>query len=218
MLSLLIDMIKHSQSTQSNKFAVFLQYLKKEVRNGVSFLHADKHQSFYKLTLSFLMEVARHVQRNQNRKLGIFFQYIMKKVSQLLCVLWWCKTFRYFTRVQSCSLLLVFSFSLTAVCISRISCSDHPKLSFIFVRHVSNCVFHSSVSLLTPKSFCSYTFVFNFCISSNFVINSFFRFSTSRLFLLVNVSFILLFLSSSISAIVVSVFFWISQTGPYFLC
>ena len=48
-LSLLIGMIKHSQRTQSNKFVIFLQYLTKEVRNGVHFLHADKHQSFDKL-------------------------------------------------------------------------------------------------------------------------------------------------------------------------
>ena len=60
-LSLLMGMIKHSQSTQSNKFAISLQNLKNEVRNGVHFLHADKHQSFYKLALSFLMKVARHV-------------------------------------------------------------------------------------------------------------------------------------------------------------
>ena len=46
-LSLLIDMIKHSQSTQSNKSAISLQYLKKEVRDGVHFLHADKHQSWH---------------------------------------------------------------------------------------------------------------------------------------------------------------------------
>ena len=31
MLSLLTSMIKHSQSTQSNKFSISLQYLKKEV-------------------------------------------------------------------------------------------------------------------------------------------------------------------------------------------
>ena len=37
MLSLLIGMIKHSQSTQSNKFAISLQYLKKEVCNGLQF-------------------------------------------------------------------------------------------------------------------------------------------------------------------------------------
>ena len=36
-------MMKNSQSTQSNKFAISLQYLKKEVGNGVHFLHADKH-------------------------------------------------------------------------------------------------------------------------------------------------------------------------------
>ena len=83
-LSLLMGMIKHSQSTQSNKFAISLQYLKKEVRNGVHFLHADKHQNFYKLTLSFLMEVARHVQSTQNRKLVKFLQYIKKNVLQLL--------------------------------------------------------------------------------------------------------------------------------------
>ena len=72
-------MIKHFQSTQSNKFAISFQYLRKEVRNVVHFLDADKHQSFYKLTLSFLMEVARYVQSTQNRKLVIFLQYIKKK-------------------------------------------------------------------------------------------------------------------------------------------
>ena len=79
MLSLLIGTIKYSQSTQSNKFAISLQHLKKEVLNGVHFLYADKHQGLYKLALSFLMEVARHVQNIQNRKLVIFLQYIMKK-------------------------------------------------------------------------------------------------------------------------------------------
>ena len=77
-------MIKHSQITQSNKFAISLQYLKKEVKNGVHFLHADKHQSFYKMALSFLMEVVRHVQSTQNRKLVIFLEYIKKKVLQQL--------------------------------------------------------------------------------------------------------------------------------------
>ena len=62
-------MIKHSQITQGNKFAISLQYLQKEVRNRSHFWHADKRQSFYKLVLSFLMEVARYVQNTQNRKL-----------------------------------------------------------------------------------------------------------------------------------------------------
>ena len=50
-------MIKYSQITQSEKVALSLQYHKKEV-NLVHFLHADKHQSFYKLALSCFMEVA----------------------------------------------------------------------------------------------------------------------------------------------------------------
>ena len=40
-LSLLMGMIKHSQSTQSNKLAISLQYLKKEVRGEVQFLWTD---------------------------------------------------------------------------------------------------------------------------------------------------------------------------------
>ena len=47
-----------------------------------NFLHADKHQNFYKLALSFLMEVARHVQSTQNKKLAKFLQY-KEKVMQL---------------------------------------------------------------------------------------------------------------------------------------
>ena len=52
-LSLLMGMIKHSESTQINKFATSLQYLQKEVGNGFQFLHADKHQNFYKLDYRF---------------------------------------------------------------------------------------------------------------------------------------------------------------------
>ena len=70
-----MGMFKLSQDTQSNKFAMSLQYLKIDVRNVVHFLHVDKHQSFCKLGLSFLMEVARHVHSTQNRKLVIFLQY-----------------------------------------------------------------------------------------------------------------------------------------------
>ena len=40
-LSLLIGMIKHSQITQGDKFAIPLQYLEKKVMHGVHFLHAD---------------------------------------------------------------------------------------------------------------------------------------------------------------------------------
>ena len=67
-------MVKHSQSSQNSKFAMFLQYLKKEARD-VDFLHADKHQSFrqvdfntlvikvsHKVILSLLMGMIKHSQ------------------------------------------------------------------------------------------------------------------------------------------------------------
>ena len=77
-------MIKHSQSTQSDKFVISLQYLEKEVRNGVHFLPAGKQQSFNNLALMFLIKVARHVKSTKDRTLIIFFQYIKQKVSKLL--------------------------------------------------------------------------------------------------------------------------------------
>ena len=80
-----MGIIKHSQSSQSNKFAISLQYLKKEVSDDDHFLHVDKHQNFYELALSFLMEVARHAQSTQNRKLVIFLQYNKKVLQVILC-------------------------------------------------------------------------------------------------------------------------------------
>ena len=48
---MVMDMIKHSLSTQSNKFAISLHYLRKEVRNGV------RDQTFHKLDYFFLMKL-----------------------------------------------------------------------------------------------------------------------------------------------------------------
>ena len=42
---ILMEMVKHFQSSQNRKFIMPVQYLKKEVRDEVDFLHADKHQS-----------------------------------------------------------------------------------------------------------------------------------------------------------------------------
>ena len=39
-------MAKYAQSTQYNKFAKSLQYLKKERRDEVDYLHTSKHQNF----------------------------------------------------------------------------------------------------------------------------------------------------------------------------
>ena len=40
---------RHAQSTQNSKFAISLQYLKKEVSDEGDFLHADNHESFLKI-------------------------------------------------------------------------------------------------------------------------------------------------------------------------
>ena len=70
-----------------------LQYLKKEVRDEVDFLHADKHQSFlqvdfntlgikvsYKVVLSLLMGMIKHSQSTQSNKFAISLQYLKKKL------------------------------------------------------------------------------------------------------------------------------------------
>ena len=94
-ITLLMSMIKHSQSTQSNKFAISLEYLKKENRNGVHFLLADKTSKLLLVGLLFLMKVSRDVQSTQNRKFVKFLPYIKKKYWKCFCVLS-CKTFIYF--------------------------------------------------------------------------------------------------------------------------
>ena len=51
---ILMGMVRHSQSSQNSKFAMFLQYLKKEVKYEVDFLHEDKHQIFLKVYFNTL--------------------------------------------------------------------------------------------------------------------------------------------------------------------
>ena len=41
-----MGMFKHSQSSYNSKFAMLLQYIRKEVGYEVDFLHASKYQSF----------------------------------------------------------------------------------------------------------------------------------------------------------------------------
>ena len=70
-----------------------LQYLKKEVRDEVDFLHADKRQSFLqvdlitlsikvfcKVILSLLMGMIKHSQSAQSNKLAIALQYLINEV------------------------------------------------------------------------------------------------------------------------------------------
>ena len=40
---ILMGIVKHFQSSENSKFTMSLQYLIKEVRDEVDFLHVDKH-------------------------------------------------------------------------------------------------------------------------------------------------------------------------------
>ena len=73
-------MVQHSQNSQNSKFAMSLQYLKKEVGNEVDFLHADKNQNFpqvdfntlsikvfYKVILSLLMGMIKNSESTQSK-------------------------------------------------------------------------------------------------------------------------------------------------------
>ena len=44
---ILMGMVKYSQSSQNIKFAMSLQYLRKEVKDEVDFLHAEKWSWFF---------------------------------------------------------------------------------------------------------------------------------------------------------------------------
>ena len=83
-------MARHAPITQSNKFSISLQYLKKEVSNQVNFLHAHKHQSFLlvdfslsgikvtcKVILALMMDM---IKSTQSTKFVIFLQYLKKEV------------------------------------------------------------------------------------------------------------------------------------------
>ena len=52
---ILMKMVKHSQSSQNSKFAVSLQYLRKEVKDEVNFLQADEHESLLNISFNSLV-------------------------------------------------------------------------------------------------------------------------------------------------------------------
>ena len=92
MLWFLMEMVKHSQSSEYSKFAMSLQYPKREVREEVDFLHTDQNfpqvnftslsiKVFYKVILSLLMDVIKHYQSTQSNRLSIALQYLKNEVS-----------------------------------------------------------------------------------------------------------------------------------------
>ena len=68
-------MARHTQITKNNKFAIFMQYLMKEVSNEVDFFSCT-----YKLILWFLIGMVKHCQISQNSKFAMSLQYLIKEV------------------------------------------------------------------------------------------------------------------------------------------
>ena len=73
-------MARHIQITQNNKFAISLEYLKKEVSDEVDFLHADKHESLLQIDTMILIGIVKHSQSSQNSKFTMSLQYLKKEV------------------------------------------------------------------------------------------------------------------------------------------
>ena len=73
---------RHTHITQSSKFAISLQYLKKKVSDEVDFLHADKHLRFLQIDTMILMGRVKHSQGSQNSKFPMSLQYLRKEVKR----------------------------------------------------------------------------------------------------------------------------------------
>ena len=64
-------MARHAKINQNNKFAISLQYLKKDLSNEVDFLHVDKDESSLQIGSMILMGMVKHSQSSQNGKLAV---------------------------------------------------------------------------------------------------------------------------------------------------
>ena len=78
-LSFQMCMSRHVQITQNNRFAICLQYLKKEVRNEADFLHADKHESLLQIDTMILMEMVKHSKQFPKQKVCNVFTISQKR-------------------------------------------------------------------------------------------------------------------------------------------
>ena len=61
--SYLLVIARYAQSVRNRKFVISLQYLTKEGREEVDFLHADKHKTFLQVDTA---DLSRHGQAWQN--------------------------------------------------------------------------------------------------------------------------------------------------------
>ena len=73
-------MVRHAQIAENNKFAISLEYLKKELNDEVDFLHADKHESLLQIDNMILMGIVKHSQSSQNSRFVMSLQNLKKEV------------------------------------------------------------------------------------------------------------------------------------------
>ena len=83
-LSFFMCVARHAQITQNKKFAISLQYLKRDVNVEVDFLHAGKHENLLQIDNMILMEMVKHFQSSQNSKFIMSVQYLKKIEMKLL--------------------------------------------------------------------------------------------------------------------------------------
>ena len=75
-------MVRHARITKNNKFAISLQYLKKEVSDEVDFLHVKKHESSIQIETMMIFDgdMVKQSQSSQNSKFAMSLQYLKKEV------------------------------------------------------------------------------------------------------------------------------------------
>ena len=80
-LSFSLCVVKHAQITQNNKFAISLQYHKKEVNDEVDFLHTDKHENFLKIDAMIFDGDGQTFPKFPKLQFAMSLQYLKKEVS-----------------------------------------------------------------------------------------------------------------------------------------
>ena len=79
---------RDAQITQNKKFAIFLQYLKKEVNDEIDFLHADNNENLLQIDTMILMGMIKLSKSSQNSKFELSLQYLKKEVRNLILRMW----------------------------------------------------------------------------------------------------------------------------------
>ena len=139
------------------------QYLKKEVRDDINFLHVDKHESFvqvdfnnlgikvsFKWKLSLLMGMMKHFQSSQSIKFSISLQYFKKEVTNV--VFFFCMQINIkFLQVD----IIVFDGIGQA-------CSKYPKYFYCKSKHSDILQKHSNI---LPGSSHVHCCLLNTCIA-----------------------------------------------------